>query len=205
MISTFPPRHNCEENIDMPSPTLMTIGTSNNSWEEFRRLLELAGAEAIVDVRSRPYSRHRHFCQSELKARLEHVGLPYMFMGHQLGGLNEGAGHTYAEVARSPTFLEGIARVREVGLRCKPALMCAEAEPLRCHRFLLVARALAASGTGVAHILRDGTIEPQWETELRLLRITRLGGDDFWTTAERRLSEAYLRQEQRVIGAGRRK
>jgi uncharacterized protein (DUF488 family) len=37
--------------------------------------------------------------------------------------------------------------------------MCAEREPLNCHRCLLVARHLAARGLAVGHVLFDGTIE----------------------------------------------
>ena len=48
-------------------------------------------------------------------------------------------------------------------------LMCAEREPLDCHRCLLVARALAERGFSIGHILHDGTIEPHAATEQRLL------------------------------------
>ena len=186
----------------MSSPKLLTIGTSNHTWDAFYRLLELTGADTIIDIRSLPRSRHRHFNQRELKARLEHAGLPYVFLGHHLGGHNTG---NYEEVAQSAPFLEGLARVRDIGLRCRPVLLCAEGEPLQCHRFLLVARALVKMRVEVAHILRDGSIEEQWQTELRLLRVTRLDTGDLFSTAERRLEAAYAKQEQRVTGAARRK
>ena len=65
---------------------VLTIGTSNRSWETFSRLLELNGVDALIDVRSRPYSRHRHFCQPEMRARATHLGLPYLHLP-ELGGL----------------------------------------------------------------------------------------------------------------------
>ena len=49
------------------------------------------------------------------------------------------------------------------------AVMCAEKEPLNCHRTLLVARALEASGAQVEHILADGELEPHAQTMDRLL------------------------------------
>ena len=45
--------------------------------------------------------------------------------------------------------------------------MCAEREPLECHRFLLVSRALHDRGVPLRHILADGSIEPHAETERR--------------------------------------
>ena len=47
--------------------------------------------------------------------------------------------------------------------------MCAEREPLDCHRCLLVARSLTERGVTVGHILHDGVIQPQAATERRLL------------------------------------
>jgi hypothetical protein len=51
--------------------------------------------------------------------------------------------------------------------------VCSEHEPLSCHRCLLVGRRLAARGNDLAHILRDGTIEPNTATGERLLALTR--------------------------------
>ena len=35
------------------------------------------------------------------------------------------------------------------------ALMCTEADPLRCHRTLLVSQELASRGTDIIHLMRD--------------------------------------------------
>ena len=186
----------------MSSPKTFSVGHSNHSWETFAHLLDLAGVNTIIDIRSNPRSRYHHFNQRELKARLEHIGLPYVYLGDQLGGQIEGS---YRDTAQSPTFREGLDQVRTIALRCRPALLCAEHEPLECHRFLLVARALAKTEMDVAHILRDGSIESQQQTEQRLLRLTRMDNEDFLTTAEGRLAAAYLKQEQRLSGLRRQK
>ena len=186
----------------MSLPKTFSVGHSSHSWETFSRLLDLAGVDTIIDIRSNPRSRYHHFNQRELKARLEHVGLPYVFLGDQLGGQIEGS---YQDTAQSPTFQEGLDQVCAIALRCRPALLCAEHEPLACHRFLLVARALAKTGMEVAHILRDGQIESQQQTEQRLLRLTRMDSEDFLSTVEERLAAAYEKQEQRLSGVGRQK
>ena len=49
----------------------------------------------------------------------------------------------YEKMAASPEFHAGIARLTEEAERAGVAVMCSEADPLDCHRCLLVARALA--------------------------------------------------------------
>jgi len=46
--------------------------------------------------------------------------------------------------------------------------MCAEADPINCHRGILIAREFARAGCEVIHILKD-RIETQKEFETRLL------------------------------------
>src|SRR6516165_1595401 len=72
-------------------------------------------------------------------------------------------------------------------------LMCAEREPLDCHRCLLVGRALAERGFELGHILVDGTIEPHVTTEERLLAQAG-GSDDLFATRAERLAAAYRRR-----------
>ena len=182
----------------MKTPQVLSLGSSNMSWEAFYRLLELSGADAIIDVRARPYSRWPHFNGDEMKARANFHGLPYRFLGHQLGGLPEGDCRAYRDVAETQEFKDGIAKVLEIAGRCRPVLICAEHDPLTCHRFLLIARRLAAEGAQVEHILRHGEIETQRETEVRMLKANRLHAEDLWTPFPEILNRAYERQERRI-------
>jgi hypothetical protein len=77
-------------------------------------------------------------------------------------------------------------------------LMCAEREPLDCHRCLLVARALAARGLRIGHILHDGSVEPHAATEQRLLASDATEGDLFAPGQEDRLAAAYRRRAHAV-------
>lgn len=177
---------------------ILSVGSSTHSWEEFYSLLELGGADAIIDVRSMPYGRWRQFNQPELKSRAAFVGLPYVFLGDQLGGMPEGDPRTYHQIAETTDFKHGITKVLEIAGRCRPTLICAEHDPLTCHRFLLVSRALSAAGAKVAHILRNGEIESQRETEVRMLKANGLYCEDLWTPFEEILHRAYERQERRI-------
>ena len=76
--------------------------------------------------------------------------------------------------------------------------MCAEREPLDCHRCLLVARALAERGLTIGHILHDGTVEPHAATEQRLLALTGASDDLFVTGQDERLAAAYRRRARAV-------
>ncbi len=158
----------------MTGPRILTIGHSNHGLALFLALLEGAQVSAIADVRSRPVSRWvPHFNRERLEAALAEQGIAYRFLGRELGGrpgdpaLMKGGKPDYAAMARAPAFAEGLARVIETGANEKVALLCAERDPIDCHRFLLIGRELAARGVTVAHILPSGELEPQAETEAR--------------------------------------
>ena len=58
--------------------------------------------------------------------------------------------------------------------------MCAEKEPLDCHRTLLVSRALDELGIDVAHIHADGQLEPHGDAMERLLDLLNLSREDLY-------------------------
>lgn len=176
-----------------------SLGHSSHDWPRFLELLEAVGTDAVIDVRSRPHSRYSHFCEAALRARLNFHGICY----EHLPALGGDVSVSYDEAARHPSFLAGIDHVLDVSRRCRVTMLCAEHEPLQCHRFLLVARALAARGIHVGHVLRSGEVELHWQTELRLLRATGCSDDDLWRSDENCLVQAYLKQEQRVRGSGK--
>ena len=151
----------------MAGSTVFTIGHSNHRLEGFLALLDTHRISAVADVRSTPRSRFNpQFDREALTAALEARGLRYVFLGRELGGrpddpacYDEDGRVVHERVAETPGFKSGVARVVDGAARHRIALMCAEKEPLDCHRTTLVARALAALGIEVAHILADGALE----------------------------------------------
>ena len=99
----------------------------------------------------------------------------------------------YEAMAAQGEFRAGLDRLMAEARRCRVCLMCAEREPLDCHRCLLVGRALAERGLAIGHILHDGRIEPHAATEQRLVEITHTGADLFATGHAERLAAAYRR------------
>lgn len=189
----------------MPSFDLFSIGHSNIPAEGFLAMLRDAGVTAIADVRSAPYSRwFPWFSQKALAARLADAGIAYLGMGDTLGGrprdeslFRDGVAD-YEAMAAQPEFGAAIDRLTEAAARSRLCLMCAEREPLDCHRCLLVARHLAARGLAVGHILYDGTVEPHTATEQRLLALDDEACDLFAAGQAVRLAAAYRRRARAV-------
>jgi hypothetical protein len=78
------------------------------------------------------------------------------------------------------------------------ALMCAESEPLECHRGILVSRLLVAQATPVVHVHADGRLETHRDAERRLARLMGLHEPDLFRTEDQILADAYERQERRI-------
>ncbi len=153
------------------SPALFTIGHSNHPIDRFLGLLTRHGITALGDVRTFPSSRFNpQFNRDRLEAGLRAAGIGYVFLGEALGGKRG----DFAAVAALPSFRAGLDRVREGTARQTIALMCAEKDPLDCHRFMLICRHLRAD-LAITHIMADGALEPQDATEDRLLAATGLG------------------------------
>jgi uncharacterized protein (DUF488 family) len=155
---------------------LYTIGHSNHPFERFLELLRQHDIEAVADVRSTPASRrHPQYNRERLRAALSDDGIRYLFLGKELGARRnepeayEGDVASYERIAQLPAFRSGLEIVKENAAERRTALMCAEREPLDCHRTLLVCRNLrGAIDGGMVHILADGTLEAHTETERRL-------------------------------------
>lgn len=153
--------------------TVRTIGHSNHPLERFIALLRQHGISTLVDVRSRPYSRWApHFQKSFLSQSLEAEGITYVFLGGELGGRPDGAefydaeGHVDCERrAQARDFRAGVERLIDVANQGPTAILCAEEDPGRCHRRLLVTPALQRKGLPVRHIRGDGRV--QSDDELR--------------------------------------
>jgi len=184
---------------------LFSIGHSNIPIDRFVGMLHGAGVNAVADVRSTPVSRRcPWFSAANLVARLQQEGMFYLSFGEALGGrprdpaLYRDGAADYEAMANRPAFSAALARLLAEAARRRLCLMCAEREPLDCHRCLLVARGLADSDLAVGHILHDGTIEPHTVTEQRLLAWNGPDADLFVTGQRERLATAYDRRTRAV-------
>ena len=185
--------------------TVYTIGHSKHTLDEFAGLLKQHGVTALADVRSAPFSRFNpQFNKDALARELKTRGIKYVFLGRELGARSddrscyENGRVQYSRLARTDLFQQGLERVRRGAEEHRIALMCAEKEPLECHRTLLVARALDEQGAEVMHILADGGLESHREAMERLLEVTGLPREDLFRSRAELIAEALKRQEDKV-------
>ena len=160
---------------------IFTIGHSNATAQQLLSLLRVNNVQLLADVRSIPYSRNspqsnREAIQSEAKLS----GIEYIYMGEYLGGkskdvniYDELGNHDYSQLAATDKFIQGMRQLIEAAARYRVCLLCAEEDPSRCHRGLLISRELAKLGIEVWHIRHDGRIEPQRELERRIPPVQR--------------------------------
>jgi uncharacterized protein (DUF488 family) len=187
------------------SGVVFTIGHSTHQLDRFIILLRRHGITALCDVRSQPYSRlNPQFNRETLKQSLRENGVSYVFLGDELGARSKDPS-CYADgkvqydlLAQSDLFKKGIDRVREGMKRHRLALMCAEKNPLSCHRAILVARHLEALGITVEHILEDGSLESHTDTMARLVRQLNLPEEDLFRSPEEIIEDAYRIQGERI-------
>ena len=183
---------------------LLTIGHSNVAADHFVALLKDSGVTAVADVRSVPFSRWcPWFSGKALAQRLAGETIAYIALGDALGGrpsdprLYRDGVADYEAMAARAEFAAGLERVVNEMAHHRVCLLCAEREPLDCHRCLLVGRALAARGLALGHIRPHGAIEPHAATEQRLLALA--GGEtDLFRDGAERLAHAYRRRAQAV-------
>lgn len=189
----------------MMQEVVFTVGHSTHPQEHLIGLLVQHGITAVCDIRSKPYSRmNPQFNREEIKRQLRIAGLSYVFLGHELGARSadpsayeQGKVH-YEKLALTDLFQQGLARVREGLKSYRIALMCAEKDPLECHRSVLVARHLAGLGTRVEHIHADGRLESHREAMERLVCQLNLPQSDMFRSHEDILEDAYRIQGGRI-------
>ena len=151
-----------------------TIGHSTRSVGELIALLEEAGVELLIDVRSFPRSRRNpQFDVDALPGDLGTAGIRYRHAG-ALGGRRPkqtgsetspntawrvAAFRNYADYALTPPFREALGALVARSDIDACAVMCAEKAWRQCHR-RIIADHLLAAGTEVRHIVAPGRIEP---------------------------------------------
>jgi hypothetical protein len=190
--------------VSMIETEIFTVGHSNHPTAHLRALLTSHGISAIADVRSSPYSRmNPQFNREGLRQELKGWGVSYAFLGVELGARTDNRSCyadgkvQYDRLGGTPLFQSGIERLLAGACKHRIALLCAEKDPLTCHRCILVARQLESRGVSIQHILADGSLESQRQALDRLLVELGMRGGDLFRKREELIEEAYrLRGEQ---------
>jgi uncharacterized protein (DUF488 family) len=187
------------------SKIVYTIGHSNGTADRLIELLRQHEITAVVDVRSQPHSRFNpQFNREEVGPFLKKFGLEYVFLGRELGARSDDPScyrdgrAQYALIAKTPLFAGGIQRLLAGMERFRVAIMCAEKEPLACHRTILIARHLHEQGIEVRHILEGGALEDHASLLLRLLSEHGMQENNLFRTKEELVTIAYEMQAEQI-------
>ena len=185
--------------------TVFTIGHSNLEFARFADLLKQHGVHAVADVRSSPYSQYNpQFNREQLQRLLRERGISYVFLGEELGARRSERGcyvngrADYGLIAQTPAFKRGLDRIIDGSAKMRVAIMCAEKDPLDCHRCILVSPRLRERGLSVLHIHSDGSLEGQEQAERRLAELFELPERELFRSSDEILAEAYRLQGERI-------
>lgn len=184
---------------------LFTIGHSVHTVEEFLELLTRHAINALCDVRSSPYSRYSpQFNRESLKEDLLKHRISYIYLGAELGPRSSdptcyvNGKVQYQRLVEREIFQQGLSRLRKGMETHRIALMCAEKDPLTCHRMVLICRNLRGDDTLIRHILEDGSLEDNRDTERRLMKLLKIDPADLFSTKEEQIQRAYDLQAEKV-------
>ena len=155
---------------------LLTLGHGTAAAEELVALLQGAGVERLVDVRTVPASRrHPHVRREAMAGWLAAAGLAYRWEP-DLGGFRRpepGSGNLalrhpafrgYADHMRTPKFWAALDRLLAEAAAAPTVVLCAESLWWRCHRRLLADAAVLVRGAEVLHLDHRGRLAPHRPT-----------------------------------------
>jgi uncharacterized protein (DUF488 family) len=151
---------------------ICTVGHSTRDFDEVLTMLQSNEITDLVDVRSFPSSRK--FPQWNQPAIIDALppNIGYRWI-RTLGGRRHTprgvasvngawqvkAFRDYADYMDSDEFEEGLNELLELAEHGRPAIMCSEAVPWRCHR-RLISDALIVAGADVVHIMSTTVVTP---------------------------------------------
>ena len=179
---------------------IYTIGYAGTGIERFIEILKDKSVDILIDVRSIPRSQYFYqFNDNLLSKTLANVGIKYENWKREFGARQvclefySDSILDYEKFAKSWQFQSGIDKVKELVNQNKNiCLMCAEIDPINCHRAILCGKEIYAKGLDVMHIIakRSGEtiFKSQADFEKRLLACTKVNN----------LSEAYQKQNKKI-------
>jgi uncharacterized protein (DUF488 family) len=184
---------------------LFTIGHSVHTIDKFIELLKNHHINALCDVRSSPYSRFTpQFNRESLKEQISKHRIHYIYLGAELGPRSsdptcyENGKVIYKRLAEKEIFQQGLDRLQKGIETYRISLVCAEKDPLTCHRMLLICRNLRRDDILIRHIQEDGSLEDNKDTEKRLMKMLKVDPADLFSTEEEQIQRAYDLQADKV-------
>lgn len=192
--------------------SIYTIGYSGFDINSFIEKIKELKISCVIDVRSYPVASdfYEKYSKAYLEPLLIQNNIFYRNYATEFGARQddnkfyERYGYLdFEEFIKSPQFITGVEKI-EKGLKLGYSfvLMCAEKDPINCHRAIMVAKGLKDMGFEIKHIMSDNSIQTQNEIEERLLNLyfpTRKQLNFFeQKTNEEYIEEAYFKQNAKI-------
>lgn len=189
---------------------IYTIGYSKFTIDTFIQTIKKYGINVVADVRSHPYSRFKpEFNRESLIQFLKKEGIKYLFLGNECGARTKSTEcyvngkADYILISKTDIFINGIERIKKGSEKYHIVLMCAEADPITCHRTILVSRNLQTHNIKIIHILYNGKTEDNKDTEIRLaekfnFQINQLSIPGFGKSTRDMIEDAYDKQGEKI-------
>ena len=191
--------------MDKQTKPLYTIGYSGFTPDEFIAVLKKNEIDVVADVRSSPYSKFRpEYNHDNLKALLKNDDIRHVFLGDLVGArIDDKACYVngkadYDLIAAHPKFREGLNRIRAGMEKYRIALLCAEKDPITCHRTILICRNLKGNDIRIFHIIDSGRVETQEECEKRLIKYLKLDQRKLFHDDSDLVADAYRMQADKI-------
>jgi uncharacterized protein (DUF488 family) len=195
---------------------IYTIGYSGYKPEDFIDELKRRNISVVIDVRSQPYSKYRsEYNKESINELLKSQSIIYRNLALEFGARQTNRKYysdgklDFDKYAVSEVFSQGIVKIKTASnLGYIITLMCAEKEPKKCHRAILVARALRDNGFEIRHIIPEQSDCTQEDLEQKLLgqyfsdreQISLFSEND--KTEEQLIQEAYRKRAFEIAYGG---
>jgi uncharacterized protein (DUF488 family) len=147
--------------------TIFTIGHSTRNLEELINILKFYKIELVVDVRRFPSSKrfpwfNKENLEKELsKERIEYIHYP------ELGGYRK---EGYEAFSKSEEFEKAIDKLIEMINNKISVILCAEWNPMKCHRFY-ISEKLNRLGYRIIHIISREKFQDHLELPRKNVKI----------------------------------
>lgn len=187
---------------------IYTIGYSGFSIDEFISVLIDKRITCLIDVRSSPYSKfHSQYDKDSIMGILKENNIIYRNYNKEFGARQTERTYyskdgvlDFDKYTESVIFKDGcnklLSGIENGYVFC---LMCAEKDPINCHRSIMIGKALRKIGFNVMHIMPENLIINQQELENKLLNTyfpdrfqTSLFGEN--KSDDELIQEAYLKK-----------
>ena len=194
------------------SKKIYTIGYSGFILDTFLKTLKDNGINVVIDVRSTPYSEwFQDFNKTNIEIFLKKNNIYYRNYAEEFGARQENKAFfndegylDFGKFAKSEQFRKGFEKIcNSIEQGYNIVLMCAEKNPIQCHRSMLIAKEFHDAGYEVVHILPEGKFLTQNQLEIELLNEFFPNRDQINLfeapmTEQEYIAEAYKKQNQKI-------